>query len=103
MSKWVEIRDAALADIKEGAVNVTESAKAEFLQTFTESAFPVVEQYAAAFSDAVKKQAETESGWNKLRDAAIIPACIKIGVFVFKSIVSSVVSATTTADNTAKA
>ena len=98
MSKWTEIRDAALADIKGNALEVTENAKKDFLDTFTESAYPVIESYADSFTETVKKQAETESGWNKIRDAAIIPACVKIGLFVFKSIVSATVNAANNTD-----
>lgn len=36
MSKWTEIRDGALEAIKEGAVDVVEETKQEFLANFLE-------------------------------------------------------------------
>lgn len=46
MSKWTEIRDGALEAIKEGAVDVVEETKQEFLANFLEAGVPVVEAYA---------------------------------------------------------
>lgn len=45
-SKWVEIRDAALEALKQGAVEVGEETKQKFLTNFIESGIPVVEAYA---------------------------------------------------------
>lgn len=40
-SKWVEIRDAALEALKQGAVEVGEETKQKFFTNFIESGVPV--------------------------------------------------------------
>lgn len=95
MSKWTELRDSALEQIKQNTLDVTETAKNDFLKTFSDSAYPVVEAYADSFCETVRKQADQESGWCKVRDSALIPACVKIGLVVFKAVISSTVSAAT--------
>lgn len=42
MSKWTDIRDGALDALKEGALDVVEDTKQEFLANFIEAGVPVV-------------------------------------------------------------
>lgn len=94
MSKWTEIRDGALEAIKEGAVDVVEETKQEFLANFLEAGVPVVEAYAEQFKAAVKEQAKTETGWCKIRDAYVIPMAISLSLYVGKKILSAVAGKT---------
>ena len=94
MSKWTEIRDGALEAMKEGALNVVEETKQTFLTNFIEAGVPVIEEYAAQFSAAVKAQAANESGWTKIRDSFVIPFAFQIGLYVGKQILQMVMSQT---------
>lgn len=95
MSKWTDLRDGALDAMKQGALNVVEETKQEFLKNFVEAGVPVVEEYADLFVAKVKEQAANESGWNKIRDAVVIPFSVQIGLYVGKQILTLVESNTT--------
>ena len=97
MSKWTDIRDGALDALKDGALDVVEDTKQEFLANFIEAGVPVVEAYA----DTVKAQAADEAGWCKIRDALVIPAAVKIGLYVGKQILTMVARKTQGAAQTA--
>ena len=97
MSKWTEIRDGALDAMKDGALNVVEETKQNFLKNFIEAGVPVIEEDADMFVAKVKEQAANESGWNKVRDAVVIPFAVQIGLYVGKQILSMVESQTATA------
>lgn len=102
MSQWTDLRDGALDAMKQGALNVVEETKQKFLQNFVEAGEPVIESYADLFVNTVKAQAENESGWNKVRDAVVIPFAVKIGLYVGKELIDFVMSKTST-QNTAQA
>lgn len=57
MSTWTDIRDGALEALREGAVNVVEETKQEFITNFMEAGVPVIEAYAGQFVASVKEQA----------------------------------------------
>lgn len=46
MSTWTDMRDKALAEMKEGISDVTEETKQKFMNEAIESGIPVVEGYA---------------------------------------------------------
>ena len=95
-SKWVEIRDAALEALKQGAVEVGEETKQKFFTNFIESGVPVVEAYAEQFKMTVSAQAAKESGWCKIRDAVLIPFAVDLSLLVGKKILSMVAGQTAT-------
>ena len=90
MSKWTDIRDGALDAMKQGALNVAEETKQQFLANFIEAGVPVVEEYANEFVTKVKEQSENETGWTKIRDAIVIPFAVQIGLYVGKQILQTV-------------
>lgn len=100
MSTWTDIRDGALEAMKEGALNVVEETKQKFLNNFVEAGVPVIEEYAAQFSAAVKEQAVSETGWTKIRDAIVIPFAVKVGLYVGKQILQMVQDQTSKAAET---
>lgn len=59
MSKWTDIRDAALDAMKDGAMDVVEETKEAFIKNFIEAGLPVVESYATQLVESVKAQAKT--------------------------------------------
>ena len=90
MSKWTEIRDGALDAMKQGALNVVEETKQQFLANFIEAGVPVIEEYAMQFTAKVKEQATNETGWTKIRDAFVIPFAVQIGLYIGKQILQAV-------------
>lgn len=97
MSKWTDIRDGALDAMKQGALNVAEETKQQFMANFVEAGLPVVQEYASEFVAKVKEQSANESGWTKIRDAFVIPVAVQIGLYVGKQILQTVQSQTTAA------
>lgn len=97
MSKWTEIRDGALDAMKQGALDVAEETKRQFLANFVEAGVPVIEEYGAQFAAEVKKQATGEAGWTKIRDAVVIPFAVQIGLYVGRKILQTVQQQTTEA------
>ena len=90
-----------LMRLKRGALDVVEDTKQEFLANFIEAGVPVVQAYADHFTDTVKAQAAAESGWCKIRDALVIPAAVKIGLYIGKQILTMVAGKTQGAAQTA--
>ena len=97
MSKWTEIRDGALDAREQGALDVAEETKRQFLANFVEAGVPVIEEYAAQFAAEVKEQAAGEAGWTKIRDAVVIPFAVQIGLYVGRKILQKVQQQTTEA------
>ena len=97
MSKWTEIRDGALDAMKQGALDVAEETKQQFMENFVEAGVPVIEEYAAQFTAKVKEQATNETGWTKIRDAIVIPFAVQIGLYVGKQILQTVQTQTAAA------
>ena len=82
MSKWTEIRD--------GALDVVEETKQQFMANFIEAGVPVIEEYAMQFTAKVKEQATNETGWTKIRDAIVIPFAVQIVLYIGKQILQTV-------------
>ena len=96
MSKWTEVRDAFLKDLKGNTLEVTEAKKQDFIREFLEAGMPVVEQYAEKFAEAVKAQAEQETGWMKIRDSVVIPFGVNVILFVVRQMLEKTRKATMT-------
>ena len=90
MSKWTDIRDGALDAMKQGALDVVEETKQQFLVNFIDACVPVIEEYAMQFTAKVKEQATNETGWTKIRDAIVIPFAVQTGLYIGKQILQTV-------------
>lgn len=97
MSKWTDIRDGALDAMKQGALDVAEETKQQFMTNFIEAGVPVIEEYAAQFSAKVKEQSAGEEGWSKIRDAIAIPFAVQVGLYIGKQILQMVQTQTAAA------
>ena len=78
---FAKVRDEVVSNIEE---LVTETAKNELVGWFKNTALPYAEQVADAYADALKKQAETESGWCKMRDGIVLPTLFAVVEFAVK-------------------
>ena len=78
---FAKVRDEVIANIGE---LVTETAKNELLGWFKNTALPYAEQVADAYTHTLKKQAETEHGWCKMRDGVVLPTLFAVVEFAVK-------------------
>lgn len=90
MSTWTDMRDKALEAMKEGALDVVEETKQNFLDNFIDAGMPAIEAYAELFSATVQEQAKNETGWVKIRDMFVIPLAVKAALGVSSGILSMV-------------
>ena len=60
-------------ELKDSLVGWAETEGIEFVETFADGVF-----------DECRKDAETETGWCKIRDAFVLPIVIDGGVFILK-------------------
>ena len=84
MSKWGQVRDSLLDAIK--AEEVGKELKNRFVGWAEKEGIEFVETFADGVIDECKKDAETETGWCKIRDAFVLPIAIDGGVFILKMV-----------------
>jgi hypothetical protein len=74
MSKWTEVRDGleAALDVKE----VAETAKNEMIASLTGEGMDALEAVADKFTAQIQEQANSETGWNMIRDKFVLPLLI---------------------------
>ena len=75
MSKFTEIRDNIEKEFKK--MDITEEVKRKVNLTLLEEVLPAVDNIATAFNEKLKEQSATEKGWNKIRDAFVLPLSIE--------------------------
>ena len=85
MSKWVEVRDAVKKEIE--ISGVAEEVRKSILELLAAEVTPAVETFLQKFVAGVKAEAETESGWSRIRDAVVIPYAISAVVWVSKYVI----------------
>lgn len=95
MSKWVEIRDAVENEIK--VSGVAEEVRKNILAVLANEAVPAVEAFLNKFADGVKAEAMNETGWNKVRDAVVIPYAIQGILWVSKYVINRTLTETQSA------
>ena len=85
MSKWTEIRDSIEDEIK--ISGVAEEVRKNILTVIANEASPAIEAFLDKFTAEVKKEAENETGWCKVRDAVVIPYAIHGIMWVSKYVI----------------
>ena len=56
----------------------TETVKKDLLSWFATKALPAGREIGEAYTNKLKEQAATESGWNKARDSVLLPFLIEL-------------------------
>ena len=85
MSKWTDIRDSIEDEIK--ISGVAEEVRKSVLSMLANEAIPAAETFLGKFVEGVKAEAEHESGWNKIRDAVVIPYGIQALTWLSKYVI----------------
>lgn len=95
MSKWTEIRDGITAalDVKD----VTEAAKEQMITSLAGDGMDAISAVADKFVAQVQAQADTEQGWNAIRDKFVLPLLINGVIWAIKLVLAK---STTQASNT---
>ncbi len=95
MSDWTKFRDSVVDALK--VENVTETVKQDFTKWLLEVLMPLAESAAEKFITQIKAQAETETGWCKIRDLIVLPFVIQGGLWLIEQALQKTVDNTTTA------
>lgn len=74
MSKFTEVRDNLEKEFAK--LDITEEIKRKVNITLLEEVLPCVDNIAEAFNKKLKEQSAKEEGWNKVRDALVLPYSI---------------------------
>ena len=82
MSKWVQIRDSIEDALKVDAVSTNMTA--DFVTWLGAEGTDFAQKAVDSINEECKKDAATETGWCKIRDAAVIPVTLNIGMYVLK-------------------
>jgi len=85
-SKWVQVRDSALEAIK--AEEVGKAVKDRFVGWAETEGIAFIDEFADGVINECRKDAATETGWCKVRDAFVLPVAITGGVFVLKLVLT---------------
>ena len=85
MSKWTEIRDTAVEALN--AEGVGKDIKDKFIDWLVKEGMAFLQAVADKVVAQCKADAESESGWCRIRDAFVIPAAISIGMYVLEMVV----------------
>lgn len=82
MSNWTEVRDILVSalDVNE----VAEAAKDQLTTSLINDGMPAIEAVADKFVEQVQAQADTESGWNAIRDKFVLPLLINGTIWLTK-------------------
>ena len=93
MSKWTEIRDDIVESLQ--VEEVTEQAKQALTKQLVESILPAVKTAADGFTNKIKEQAKTETGWCKIRDMLVLPLVIDGLIYVVETVLTKTMEKTT--------
>lgn len=86
MSKWTEVRDGLVAALDVN--DVAEAAKDQLTTSLINDGMPAIEAVADKFVTQIQAQADTESGWNAIRDKFVLPLLINGTIWLAKLVLS---------------
>lgn len=86
MSKWTEIRDGIESALD--VADVTEAAKNQMIASLTGDGMDAISAVTDKFVAQIQAQADTESGWNAVRDKFVLPLLINGTIWAVKLVLS---------------
>lgn len=92
MSKWTDFRDSMESALD--IADVTEAAKEQVIASITGDGMDAISAVADKFVAQIQAQADTEQGWNMVRDKFVLPLLINGVIWAVKLVLSK--STTTT-------
>lgn len=97
MSKWTEVRDGLVSALD--ISDVAESAKDQMVTSLAGDGIAALEAVADKFVTQIQAQADTETGWNAIRDKFVLPLLINGVIWAIKLVLAK--STTQQTDTTA--
>ena len=91
MSKWTEIRDAVVDELK---VDATETVKQDVTKKILDEVLPSIEKAVTNFTDQTRAQAKEETGWCRIRDGIVLPIVREGGIYVVKLVLEKTITQT---------
>lgn len=92
MSKWTDFRDDIVESLQ--VEEVTEQVKQNLTKQIVESILPAVKTAADSFTDKIKEQAKTETGWCKIRDLLVLPLVVEGAIYVVEKVLTKTMEKT---------
>lgn len=93
MSKWPDFRDSVESALD--IADVTEAAKEQVIASITGDGMDAISAVADKFVAQIQAQADTEQGWNMVRDKFVLPLLINSILWVIKLVLSKSTTAST--------
>lgn len=86
MSKWTSFRDSMESALD--IADVTEAAKEQVIASITGDGMDAISAVADKFVAQIQAQADTEQGWNMVRDKFVLPLLINSILWAVKLVLS---------------
>lgn len=86
MSKWTDFRDSMESALD--IADVTEAAKVQVIASLTGDGMDAISAVADKFVAQIQSQADTEQGWNMVRDKFVLPVLINGILWAVKLVLS---------------
>lgn len=86
MSKWTDFRDSMESALD--IADVTEAAKEQIIASITDDGMDAISTVADKFVAQIQAQADTEQGWNMVRDKFVLPLLINGILWAVKLVLS---------------
>ncbi|MDD6381758.1 MAG: hypothetical protein PUG02_00065 [Selenomonadaceae bacterium] len=99
MSKWTDIRDNIEQAVSD--TQIDEEVKQAVTQKCYDVILPSLQKLGDVFVTEIKAQSATESGWNKIRDAIVLPALIDGGLWLIEKVLKKTIEKTTASSTVA--
>lgn len=93
MSKWPDFRDSVESALD--IADVTEAAKEQVIASITGDGMDAISAVADKFVAQIQAQADTEQGWNMVRDKFVLPLLINSILWAIKLVLSKSTTAST--------
>ena len=85
-SKWVPIRDSIVEALQ--VEQIGKDLKDRFVTCVEDEGIAFIQQFADGIINECRKDAETESGWCKIRDSIVVPGLLNVGMYILKMVIT---------------
>lgn len=85
MSKWTDIRDSVLEELR--LEETGKGLKNRFVGWFANEGVEFAQAFVDEIKDECKRDAPEEKGWCKIRDTFVVPLALDAGMFLLKMII----------------
>jgi hypothetical protein len=85
-SKWVPIRDSIVEALQ--VEQIGKDLKDRFVTWVEDEGIAFIQQFADGIINECRKDAETESGWCKIRDSIVVPGLLNVGMYILKMVIA---------------